>query len=186
MRLLEAIKSLNPLTLLSRSPAARATSALRAGATLEEVMRVASEGIAKQAVREALDEFSDGPAALLITCVIEASAAGWDLLASQLLASHRLPREGSAWVAARMTDYGHSLAGDLMSQHLINLVLSMTGLHVEALVLTRADVDARRLTVKLAELLKQGLSSGVSRTHLAQTLNSSRTARRFATRLSGS
>ena len=73
-----------------------------------------------------------------------------------------------------MTDYGQSLSDELMSQHLINLVLSVTGLHVEALVLTRADVDARRLTDKLAELLKSGLSSGISRSDLAQTLTSPR------------
>jgi hypothetical protein len=174
MRLLETIKSLNPLKKLRASPASRAVSALSRGETLAEVMRDASGHIAQQAVREALEEFSDGPAALLITCLIESAGRGWGLLASQVVASNQLPREGSTWVAKRMTDYGDSLSGDLMSQHLINLVLSVTGLHVEALILTRDDVDARRLTEKLSELLKQGLSSGISRSDLAQTLTSSR------------
>jgi hypothetical protein len=175
MRLLETIKSLNPLRTLSASPASRAVSALNRGETLGDVMRVASDAIARKAVREALEAFSvDGPAALLITCLIESTSAGWQALASQLAASTQLPKEGSAWAAARLTDYGHSLSGDPMSQHLINLVLSVTGLHVEALILTGADVDARRLSEKLAVLLKNGLSSGVSRSDLAQTLTSAR------------
>ncbi|MBS1151034.1 MAG: hypothetical protein H6Q89_2732 [Myxococcaceae bacterium] len=170
MRLLETIKSLNLLKKLTPSPASRAAAAFRDGQTLGEVMRDASDSIAREAVRQALAEFSDGPAALLITCLIESTTAGWELLASQLAASNQLPRDRSAWVAARLTDYGHCLSEDLMSQHLINLVLCVTGLHVEALVLTRDDVDARRLTEQLAELLKKGLSSGLPRAALAQTL----------------
>ncbi len=175
MRLLETIKSLNPLKTLSASPASRAVSALNRGETLGDVMRDASAAIARNAVREALENFSeDGPAALLITCLLESTTAGWEALASQLAVSTQLPKEGSAWIAARLADYGHSLSGELMSQHLINLVLSVTGLHVEALILSGADVDARRLADKLSELLKNGLSSGVSRSDLAQTLTSTR------------
>ena len=181
MRLLETIKSLNPLKKLIPSSASRAITGLREGQTLAEVMREASDFIARRAVADALEEFSDGPAALLITCLIECTTAGWEQLASQLAGSSQLPHEGSAWVAARMTDYGQSLSDDLMSQHLINLVLSVTGLHVEALVLTRGDVDSRQLTQKLAELLKNGLSSRLSRSDLAQTLTS---ARRPAGRIS--
>lgn len=175
MTFLQTIKSLNPLKNLGPSAAGRAASGLRNGQTLGEVMRDASDAIANQAVVEALEEFhEEGPAALLITCLIEASTAGWERLASQVAASTQLNREGSAWVAARMTDYAHSLTDDVMSQHLINMVLNVTGLHVEALILAPKDVDARALTQKLSELLKSGLSSGVSRSDLAQTLTSAR------------
>ena len=177
MRFLDTIKSLNPLAKLAGSPANRVTSALRQGQSLGEVMRDASDHIARQAVKDALEEFSDGPAALLITCLIESSNAGFERLAIELSRSSQLPTEAAAWVAARMTDYGQSLSDDLMSQHLINLVLSVTGLHVEALILTRDDVDARRLTERLAELLKQGLSSGLLRSDLAQTLSTARQPR---------
>ena len=174
MRLLQTIKSLNPLAKLIPSPASKAAAALRDGKTLGEVMRDASGPIAKRAVREALDAFVDGPAALLITCLIESATAGWERLGAQISSSNQLPTQSSGWVAARMIEYGESLTDDPMSQHLINLVLCVTGLHVEALILTSGDVDARRLTEKLSELLKQGLSSGVSRSDLAQTLSSTR------------
>lgn len=170
MRIFQTLKTLNPLGKLGPSPAARVSAALEAGQSLGDVMRDSSDAIARQAVRDALEEFSDGPAALLITCLIESTAEGYERLGLELTRSSQLPRESAAWVAARLTGYGQSLNNDLMSQHLINLVLSVTGLHVEALILTRADVDARRLTDRLAELLKQGLSSGVSRSDLAQTL----------------
>jgi hypothetical protein len=172
MSLLQTLKSLNPLKKLGASPATQAASALREGQSLGDVMREASDKIAAQAVREALDAFSDGPAALLITCLIESSTAGWERLAAQLSASKDLAPEASSWVAARMVGYGQCLNEELMQQHLINLVLSVTGLHVEMLVLTRNDVDARVLTVRLAELLKKGLSSGLSRNDLAQTVTS--------------
>ena len=174
MSLLETIKSLNPLKKLVRSPATQAENGLLAGHTLMEVMRDASDAVARSAVRDALEEFSDGPAALLITCLLESTAAAWSTLGEQLEASKRLPAQGAGWVCTRMTDYGHSLGGDVMTQHLINLVLSVTGLHVEALILTAAEVDSRRLTERLAELLRQGLSSGLSRGDLAQTLSTAR------------
>ena len=174
MTLIETLKSLNPLKKLGPSAATRAVTALRTGQTLGEVMKDASDKIARAAVSEALQAFSDGPAALLITCLIESTTAGWERLATQLAESKELPSEGSAWVAARMVDFGESLKHDLMQQHLINLVLSVTGLHVEMLILTRGDVDAGALTQRLAELLKNGLSSGVSRSDLAQTLTSPR------------
>ena len=180
MTLLQSLKSLNPLRKLAPSPASAAANSLIAGQTLMEVMRDASDSIARQAVKEALEEFSDGPAALLITCLLESSAAAWTSLGRQLKVHPRMPAATSGWVSMRMTDYGRSLAGDVMTQHLINLVLSVTGLHVEALVLTRAEVDARRLTERLAELLKQGLSSGLSRADLAHTLSSRRPNIRLA------
>ena len=164
----------NPLKKLARSPASRAADGLLAGQTLMEVMRDACDALARQAVREALVEFSDGPAALLITCLLEASTAGWAALGGQLKTTSRLPPEHARWASARLTDYGRSLASDEMTQHLINLVLSVTGLHVEALILTREQVDAHSLTERLAELLKQGLSSGLSRADLARTLSSPR------------
>ena len=172
MSLFETIKSFNPLKKLARSPAAQVAGGLLAGQTLMEVMRDASQSVARRAVDEALKEFSDGPAALLITCLLESTHAGWEALGADVKASGRLPRANAAWVSARMTEYGRSLQSELMTQHLINIVLSVTGLHVEALVLTRAEVDARTLSNRLAELLKQGLSSGLSRSELAQTLSS--------------
>ncbi len=180
MRLLESIKSFNPLSKLRPSAAARIAAGLQGGQTLADVLREASDSIAKTAVHEALDAFTDGPAALFITCLIESTTAGWERLASALVEANQLPREGSVWVGARMIAYGQSLHGDLMSQHLINVVLSVTGLHVEALLLDRKDIDARRLTEKLAELLKNGMSSGISRNDLAQSLVSSRPSRRIS------
>lgn len=174
MRLLETIKSLNPLRKLGESPASRAAAALRDGQSLGDAMREAADPIAKAAVREALEAFGDGPAALLITCLIESATAGWERLGTQLASSNQLPPEAATWVAARFMDYGRSLCDDPMSQHLINLVLGVTGLHVEALILTKDDVDARQLTLKLSELLQKGLSSAISRSDLAQTLRSPR------------
>ncbi len=174
MSLLETIKSLNPLKRLAPSPSDRAIAALLAGHTLDEVMRAASQVIARQAVREALEEFSDGPAALLITCLLESCTAAWSALGAALEASPRLPADRAAWVCARMNDYSRSLSSELMTQHLINLVLGVTGLYIEALVLSRDQVDPRALREKLAELLKQGLSSGLSRADLSQTLSARR------------
>lgn len=175
MSLLETLKSLNPLKRLAPSAASRATAGLLAGQTLGEVMREASDAIARKAVAEALEEFSDGgPAALLITCLLEAATRGWSSLGNELEASSRLPADRAHWVCARMNDYSRSLGGEVMTQHLINLVLGVTGLYVEALVLSRAQVDGRALKAKLAELLKQGLSSGLSRADLAQRLSSPR------------
>ena len=180
MCLRSTIKALNPLRKLARTPASRATEALLSGQTLLEVMREASDAVAREAVREALEEFSDGPAALLITCLLESATAGWQQLGADLRASSRVPSSSAAWVSARMHQYADTLGTEVMTQHLINLVLSVTGLHVEALILTRADVDADRLTDQLAELLKKGLSSGLSRTDLAQTLSTApRPAGRF-------
>ena len=173
MTFLQTIKSLNPLNKLGPSAAAKVSAGLHAGQTLGDVMRDACDGIARQAVREALGAFSEGPAALLITCLIESSNAGWERLATQLVEGKDLPSEGATWVAARMMRYGDSLSSDPMSQHLINLVLSVTGLHVEALIIDSDDVDENRLSEKLAELLKQGLSSALSRNDLAQSLVSS-------------
>jgi|GEM_PF-3195726 len=181
MTFFQTIKSLNPLSKLGPSAAAKVATGLHAGQTLADVMRDASDGVARQAVREALGAFSDGPAALLITCLIESSTAGWERLATQVVASKDLPPEGASWVAARMMRYGESLNSDPMSQHLINLVLSVTGLHVEALIIESGDVEANRLSEKLAELMKQGLSSALSRNDLSQSLvSSSRPSRRVA------
>ena len=171
MSLLETIKSLNPLKRLAPSAANRATAGLLAGQNLMEVMRDTSDAIARKAVAEALEEFAeDGPCALLITCLLEACTRGWSQLGEQLKASNRLPADRANWVCARMNDYSRSLSSELMTQHLINMVLGVTGLYVEALVLTRAQVDQHALKSKLSELLKQGLTSGLSRSDLAQTL----------------
>lgn len=185
MRFLDAIKSLNPL----KSPAGRAVEGLRSGQTLGEVMRDAADPIAKAAVRSALEEFSDGPAALLITCLLEAATTGWEQLAAEVLRAPGLPKESAAWTCARMTEYGRSLADETMSQHVINLVLHVTGLYAESLILTRDDVDALRLEAKFAELLKQGLSSGLTRTDLAHAVRAApaqRSARFAAPRPSAS
>lgn len=174
MRFFDALKSLNPL----RTPAARTVEALRSGLTLGEVMRDAADPIAKKAVASALEEFDDGPAALLITCLLESATLEWERLGAEVLRAQGLTKDGAAWACTRLTEYGRSLADETMSQHVINLVLGVTGLHVEALILTRADVDAPRLEAKLAELLKQGLSSCVSRADLARSVRSIPSGRR--------
>lgn len=174
MRFFETLKSLNPL----RTPAARTVEALRAGLTLGETMRDAADPVAKASVRAALEEFSDGPAALLITCLLEAATIEWERLGAEVLRAQGLTKDGAAWACTKMTEYGRSLADDPMCQHVINLVLGVTGLHAESLILTRDDVDAARLETKLAELLKQGLSSGISRTDLAHSVRSIPSGRR--------
>ena len=174
MRFFDALKSLNPL----RTSAARTVEALRSGLTLGEAMRDAADPIAKKAVASALEEFSDGPAALLITCLLESATLEWERLGAEVLRAQGLTKDGAVWACTRLTEYGRSLGDETMSQHVINLVLGVTGLHVEALILTRADVDAPRLEAKLAELLQQGLSSCVPRADLSRSVRSVPTGRR--------
>src|SRR4051812_21393584 len=113
----------------NKSPNARAVDALVDGQPLLAVMRDAADDIARQAVREALAEFSDGPAALLITCLLESATAGWLSLGAAVEAAPRLSRPRADWVSARMAKYSRFLNSDEPTQHLINLVLSVTGLH---------------------------------------------------------
>lgn len=174
MRFFDAIKSLNPL----KSPAARSLEALRAGQTLGEVMRDAADPLAKKAVATALEEFCDGPAALLITCLLEAATTEWETLGAEILRAPGLPKDNAAWLCARVTEYGRSLADDPMSQHVINLVLNVTGLHVEALILERDQVDVKRLETQFADLMKKGLSSGLSRDDLAHSVRARQPSRR--------
>jgi hypothetical protein len=96
--------------------------------------------------------------------LLESSHRLW-LGTAKALASTRadgLDRKEARRSATLLVRFADSFKGDLMMQHVTNLVLAETGLGSEAMVLKPAQVNMTKLAERLGELMRIGLASTIS------------------------
>jgi hypothetical protein len=165
MALLEIIRQLNPLRTPATAKLAEGIAAeLAKGRGTAPAAKVVATELATICVKRALEKFEQGPSAELIMLLLESSRRLW-LGSAKALASTRvsgLERSDARKSAMLLGRFADCFKGDLMIQHITNLVLSETGLGSEAMVLKPNQVNATRMAERLGELMRMALASTIS------------------------
>lgn len=144
-------------------------AALREGASLGDALAGAGPVLARVAVSEAARSFEGGALALFIVDVRDA-------LGRQLSRAGVLSQD--AQVRAALELAAHRVDDDTFVQHLINTLLEVNGVYVEAMPVER--LDEAKCTRALAGLFERALCSLISRHDGARRLGERSAAVEFA------
>lgn len=144
-------------------------SALRGGASLGEALASAAPVLARVAVSEAARKFDGGAVGLFIVDVRD--ALGMQLSRAGVLSQDVLIRTALEQAARRVDD-------DTFVQHLINTLLEVTGVYVEAMPVER--LPEAKCTRALSELFTRALCMLISRHDGARRLGERSVAIEFA------
>ncbi len=142
---------------------------LLAGAAFGAALKDVLPALAAEAVEDAAGRFEGGAVALFIVDVRDALRDTLESTGRKLSRRHLAT---GAFLSRRMSDVSAALLDEHVEQHLINCVLSVTGLYAEAMTLELARLDKEKLARALAEVLRQLVGATLSRAQLAQTLDS--------------
>ena len=144
----------------------RLSAALDAGAAFGPALKETLPALVEASVDVASAKFDSGAVALFIVDLRDAVARRLEKAAA--LAGRK---DGwGPWMKVRLLDVAGSLRTETVEQHLINAVLSVTGLYAEAMTLDVARVDRAELTRAVTTVLQRSLSTVFSRRELALTL----------------
>ncbi|MBL8915081.1 MAG: hypothetical protein JNM17_30535 [Archangium sp.] len=144
-------------------------TALRNGASLGEALASSSPMLARVAVSEAAKRFDGGAVGLFIVDVRD--ALGFQLSRAGVLSQDVLIRTALEQAARRVDD-------DTFVQHLINTLLEVTGVYVEAMPVER--LHESKCTRALSDLFTRALCLLISRHDGARRLGERTAAMEFA------
>ena len=158
MGLFDLIRRLNPFALPVPEKVGRLIALeLARGKGLSLKPHVST--LAFAAVKAAVEDLEQAPAAELIMRLVEESQRLWLETAKAVSVSPSVDRSVARRAGSKVKEFSRAFGSDLMLQHLTNLVLSETGLGTEAGVLKPDALDLPRFARRLSELVRLSVSS---------------------------
>lgn len=142
---------------------------LRAGEAFGAALKAVLPALAREAVEDAASRFEGGAVALFIVDLRDVLRHTLESAGRKLSRRHL---GTGAFLARRMGDVSAALVDEQVEQHLINCVLSVTGLYAEAMTLELGRLDREKLAGALADVLRQLVGATLPRAQQVQTLDS--------------